>query len=340
MEIGESVGAPEFVIENNELHDESTCPWCQPKKKQGESVNLEPEDPAGLDLLDTPMPPNDGGKLGRSLAAPTKGNKPKPEDMVAILYERTSTEHCEEGGKTKKLAVIAATAEPVEHKVQYAPHHLIPGNEALKGSSLVSYLGNTSSISEYADGQVSKIKDDMGSIGYDINSAENGEWLPSPYALSMRKNNWPSETGIGIVKRRTTPSPVDLGPVTEEFKAAYVAAAIKASGGRQFHMRHEKYSEKVQEILEAVAERLRLMSEVGICSEARKSKSEDGKFDPPYGLVGRLDVLSATLREFLIGKLWRPPLYADDLTRAYAEYLVRESPAKKTDKRGKIEKVV
>ena len=325
MEIGEAVDPPEFVNTDEDLHDEKTCPWCQPKQKQGESEELAKEDPE--DDVVGAIPPNDGGALGRKM---TDAGSPRPELVVEISYRRGSVVRFQSGMKARVVSLYEKTLDDYVEKydVQYASHHLIPGNESLKGSAVIPFMGDAGSISEYAGGQPSKIKEG-GFIGYDVNSAPNGEWLPSPYALSMR-NDWPAERDVEVLKRRMG---LDLGEITEAFKAAYVAAAIERSG-RQFHMRHKDYSIKVQGILDAVGRRLHLMSEGGVCPVAGLSKSKDGKFDPPHGLVGRLKILSGTLRRLVTGAIWRPPLYADSRTEEYAQDLA------KAKEKVEIEKVV
>lgn len=312
MEIGEPVEPPEFVNPDKDLHDENTCPWCQPKEKQGASVKIAAEDPP--DDVVGAIPPNDGGKLGRNMG--NAGN-PEPELTITVVYRKGTVVRFSSGRKAKAFPVFQSTPsdDTEDYEVQFAPHHLIPGNASLKGSAVVPFMGDADSIAEYAKGQTSSIRKG-GFIGYDINSAANGEWLPSPYALSMR-NDWPAEKDVDVLKKRKG---LDFGEVTEAFKAAYVAGAIEGSG-RQFHMSHKKYSDKVRAILNSVGERLALMSRNGICPVATASKSEEVKFDPPYGLVARLDVLSGTLRRLVAGSIWRPPLYADTRTREYARDL-------------------
>jgi hypothetical protein len=314
MEIGEPVDPPEFVSSDEDLHDEKTCPWCQPKEKQGASEKMVVEDPP--DDVVGAIPPNDGGKLGKNMK--NAGN-PEPELTITLVYKKGNVIRFESGRKRRAFPVYQAMPDDSaeDYNVQFAPHHLVPGNASLKGSAVVPFMGDADSISEYAKGQASKIKKG-GFIGYDINSAGNGEWLPSPYALSMR-NDWPAERDVEVLKKRRG---LDFGEVTEAFKAAYVAAAIEGSG-RQFHMSHKKYSEKVREILDAVGRRLHLMSRGGICAVAKRHKSEDGKFEPPFGLVARLNVLSQNLRRLMTGSTWRPPLYGDARTQEYAKDLAR-----------------
>ena len=320
-QVGEAVDAPEFA--RDEVHTKSTCPWHQKgEKKKKKMEDTDPDDDS------TAMPPNDGGTLGRNMTA-IKNKTPKA-DTLDVTYAPGEELTYGSGKKKKTVQTYEETkrGKLYEYPLQYAPHHLIPGNESLKGTNIVKFLGDQDTIAEFAKGKTSMIKEGF-STGYDVNSGKNGAWLPSPYALSMQ-NEWPSKPGIRVIKRRRS---VELADETEDFKEAYVAASIEASGGRQFHMRHNKYSEKVQEILEVIAERMRLMA-AGACPLASDSADDDDKLDPPYGVVGRLNVLSENLNRLVTGALWRPPLFTDDMTREYAEDL------KQTKRKGRIKKVV
>ena len=210
-------------------------------------------------------------------------------------------------------------AEQVDFEIRLWP--LLKGDLVLPSLVLV-YMGAESVISKYEPPGASKIKDGK-SIGYDVNAATNGVWLPSPYALS-NSNKWPSQDGLKVVLQRLGQVVVDE---TESFKSAYVAASIEASGHRQFHMRHEDYSYKVQEILDAMGNKIKLMSSK--CPVADDGK-DDGKFDPPVGLKTKLDGLSARMKSLLIGAVWRPPFFTDDLSEEYSKTLqkVRRSVRK------------
>jgi len=311
-QVGEAVKPPEFV---NDAHSESTCPWHHEGNQKSKRMELpQPDEDTEA------MPPNDGGKLGRSLQAP------RLADSLSINYAPLEELRYQEGKKSKVVQAYAETdGVEVEYELQYAPHHLIPGNESLKGSEVVPFMGDADAIAEYANGQESHIKKGM-SIGYDVNAATNGVWLPSPYALSNR-NAWPAIPGIKIIKKRRG---IDLAQEVEDFKSAYVAASIDVSGGRQFHMRHKEYSDKVREILKTIPQRL---AEMAVFECPLTTGSEDDKFEPPMCLVGRLNVLSENLKRFLTGELWRPPLYTDAMTEQYAKDL------KAVEQKGKVEKV-
>lgn len=321
MELGEAVTTPgEFT---NDVHTESTCPWHQKadsKKKKMEAMNPDEDVPGAI-------PPNDGGTLGKNMKA-AKDNPPTA-DSVWVTYKMGEELKFKAGKKEKIVQVYKKAKGDVEEEydLQYAPHHLIPGNESLKGSPIVPFMGDDDVIEEYSEGQSTHIKEGF-SVGYDVNSSDNGVWLPSPYALS-NSNEWPAAPGIKVIKKRLG---VRQAEETEDFKIAYVAAAIHESGNRQFHMRHNVYSQKVQEILKAVAERMKLMAK-GECKIASKSK-QDGKFDPPMGLVSRMNLLSGNMRRFLIGNVWRDPLFTDSMTKEYADDL------KKSKAKGIVEKVI
>lgn len=305
MELGEAVAAGEFI---DDPHSDDTCPWHHTKA-------------AGATKK---MAENDGGKLGSNL---TKEKELAPSaDSVSITYEREGNPitHGKKGKVVQPYKRIKSTAvNPTEeYLLQYGAHHLIPGNESLKGSAIVSFMGDDTTIESYKEGQPSYVD---GSVDYDVNDAANGVWLPSPYALS-NTFEWPAIEAIKVIKKR-------LGAViageTEDFKEAYVAEAIHVSGDRQFHTRHQDYSNKVREILGVVAAKMKLVA-------CPVNGSKNGKFDPPMGLVERLNVLSENMREFLIGPVWRSPLFTDAMTKAYAE----ENHVGPKTKKGKVEKVM
>ena len=309
-QLGEGVAIGVFVSEDK-THSKATCPWHETEAASS-------ADPMEDQLVDEDahgaIPANMGKKLGDNLK---KASEPPPSTVaVSIAFRSGSTIAFKQAGKNKKVQTYKETStETYDYPLQYAPHHLIPGNESLKGSKVLVFMGAESVIGGYDPPGASKIKDGK-SIGYDVNAATNGVWLPSPYALS-NSNRWPSQDGLKVVLRRMGQAVVDE---SESFKSAYVAASIEASGRRQFHMRHEDYSYKVQEILDAMGNKLKLLSLK--CPVADDSK-DDGKFDPPTGLKTRLNALSGRMKTLLTGSVWRPPFFTDDLSEDYAASLRR-----------------
>lgn len=312
MELGEPIKVSEF-ISDDEKHDEKTCPWHEEPKKGAKKMEVQDgdEDAPGA------MSDNSGKKLGAAL---TKDDNPAPSGKkVSVYYRQGQVARYPAGKKKEKVIRIYEEAvDEEEYDLQYAPHHLIPGNESLKGSRVVAFLGDDDVIENFKlKGKPSScIKKDM-SAGYDVNQAQNGEWLPSPYALSM-SNEWPAAEGIQALRRREGDGE-DIALQTEAFKLAYAVDAMNVSPKKQFHMRHADYSNKVREILDSMGAKLKLYA-TGLCPVAKKG-TEDKKSNPPGGLAGRLDALSERLRGLLRGSPtgWRNPLFLDELTKKYFE---------------------
>ncbi len=308
-ELGELISPPAFVSGID--HSEDTCPWHN--KSQASAATMAPTD--GDD--DGPMPKNLGGQLKLKMIA--AGDNPPSADRVSVSYKTRSDKlkyTVKSDGKIKsKFQIRFEDSKPKEYPLQYAPHHLVPGNESLKGNPLVAFLGDDAVITHFKDGVASVIKKGK-SVGYDVNRAQNGVWLPSPYAISMGSNIWGNEAGLVALEAADGAAAVAL---VHQFRAAYVAESIRASGGRQFHMRHVDYSELVAGILEKIAEKLCAMVE-GACP-LDKEKTSDDKVNPPMGLPGRLDALSGEMKTLLVGGIWRSPAFTDDLTMTYAATL-------------------
>jgi hypothetical protein len=319
-QLGESVAPPEFLSGLD--HSEDTCPWHN--KSDATASAMDATD--GND--DGPMPKNLGGKLGKNMLK-AKDNEPAI-DKISVSYETTNQAlkyTVTDKGKVKqRLQPRFQDSNPKEYSLQYAPHHLVPGNESLKGNPLVAFLGDDDVIANFKDQVASVIKKGK-SVGYDVNRAENGVWLPSPYAISMGSNLWGNEAGLVALEAADGAAAVSL---VHQFRAAYVAESIKASGGRQFHMRHVDYSELVSKILEKIAEKLCNMVE-GACP-LDKGNAGDDKIEPPMGLKGRLDALSGQMKTLLVGGIWRSPAFTDDLTLTYANTLDKAAATPAVDK--------
>jgi hypothetical protein len=314
-QIGEGISPPAFFADDS--HSDKTCPWC---KKE----NPPPSQPAMLapsPETDGPMAANSGGKLRSNLNK--SGDKEVKDREFTLKFEAAHKINYRDGGKDKKMQTYRETTiEKGPYKLQYAPHHLIPGNESLAGNPLVAYLGDDDVIKEFSDGVASKIKKDQ-SANYDVNRAENGVWLPSPYALSM-SNKWPTLPGLKVLAEQNDLS----AQSTEEFKHAYVDAAIANSSKHQFHMRHTDYSREVEQVLEKLAKRL-AKAPFTNCPEAKKDADSD-KLDAPLGLPEKLDQISTSLKGLLTGPVWRAPYYADD--NLMSEYITRKKLEKSTEK--------
>jgi len=307
MEVGEPIAVTLFVDEGKK-HTTDTCPWH--KERKGSAKPMPPQD--GDEDADGTMPNNSGKKLGQNLE---KANFKEPKGSVWVMYAQTQVMRYPAGKKKKTLQLYEEVLEEEEYDLQYAPHHAVPGNESLKGSSVVQFMGDDSVIENFKlEGSPSSVIKDGQTIDYDVNIAENGIWLPSPYALSM-SNEWPAAEGLKALRKRRGGDATATDQ--ESFKYAYACEAIE-EGGAQFHMRHADYSEKVREILDAMGSKMKALTSV--CPIVKK---DGGKkpFDAPPALFNRLNALSDKLKGLLRGTppSWRNPLFTDELTKEYVE---------------------
>jgi len=284
MEMGESVAVGGLL---KEMKDK--CPFKDPAAADGSE---ETEGPGDDDISEAyPEQDNDGGVLGRNLKSGSLGkagtiSEPLPEgDFQA---------------RPESLRVSVAGAPPIEedvYPVKVAAHHLIPGNAALGQSDLYDFLGPAGSGELTNDGPKRQRKDVKvrkrsyainGHIGYNINGAHNGAWLPGNYAIRRATEKHKGATPV---------EGMGWGALEEGFAAwqmNYVAAASVA-GKAQFHDTHENYSERVLKLLNKISSALRSHLQ-GKCS----CSSED-KVPPPLMVKIRLYAIS----QFLRGELRR-----------------------------------
>lgn len=183
------------------------------------------------------------------------------------------------GGKPSKKS---AKSQGKSYRIVVAAHHLIPGNASLKPSSLFKsnkYL--------WVDGKK------KGNIGYNINSAENGVWLPGSYGIK----SW--------------------GGKTEPFKSEYATSAISAWRA-QFHDAHTKYSDFVLEALQKVFEKLEAAEPLGCPKADKKDKSPEEK-SPLRMIVGRLNTISGRMRKMLVAptRNWKRNIYTSQRSLTY-----------------------
>lgn len=240
-------------------HDAATCPFCQAAEpRPEEAITREAADEhatAALAPIAWKAFHNDAKTLGRRLLN-ARGHDHRPECAVTVAGH--------------------------ERPVWTAAHHLIPGKESLQVSDLYR---NPDLL--WKDGTVD------GNIGYDVNRAENGEWLPGSYAIT----GWgPEGSGFVAMSGGEAAAP-----------ELYAWAAITALSA-QFHDRHNKYSEIVKDGLDRLNRKLAHLREAQ-CPEAQDATA--GRRALPQ-IVVRLDRLSARLRSMVRGPdpgIWKTDLY-------------------------------
>ena len=251
----------EMILEHKE-----DCPFC--KSNEEEKPNPLPKSKMVADYEEDPddfLISNNAGELERNM------DDERPNDWIIDISDLV----------TPADATLTATAS--EHKVTPNPHHLIPGNEALKKSE---------SILPWIFADKGKIEND---IGYNVNNGENGVWLPSNN--SMRGVAW--WTGGAALAKKTK----------------YVVRAMDKAGGH-FHDRHNApYSAFVTKILNKIADRMN-----GEQDSKCPFKTEEGsgKFKPPWALVKRLNGVSKRIQPWLsAGAAPNMQLYTSKLVTLY-----------------------
>lgn len=277
MEFGEAVA---FGMAVGEAHDEGACPWHGAHSpKEGEALEAaSPPERASLQE-------NRSSTLGRNL---TTNGEPAPPGFTVRVG------HAADGPAPGGAGVrYRPSAEGAEYPVQYAPHHLIPGNESLQGHPLLRWMAGDGKLGPYVERAPASMLKPGQSIGYDINAAANGAWLPGPYAV-VDAGGW---------------TPKALGaPGVADFKRAFAFAAMDVAG-RHFHFRHTAYSAFVSEVLSKIEQRAD--RESTRCPESTGGGGDDGKFLAPQGLAARLDAVSRRLRPYVTGA-WNARVYTDN----------------------------
>jgi len=246
MEMGEPAGFVPMMTQTT-----SPCWFCEeePKTDLTNGEDESPASPEGQTEGAENGESNDASVLGKNLGdRPTWSIKHKvdPEDPIAA-------------GESTNIVPAA--------------HHLLPGGASVnKATGLHKYM-------------LWKGKNSLGlsgPIGYDINSAPNGVWLPGNYAV-----------------RKDTVFNKTWGDFKDPFKNAYARAAMKNAGNLQLHDAHPAYNSNAKQTLLDLAKKLDEMwqdrSKCPVCKKDMKDKNR-----PPYGLVGRLNMLSGEHRKTLI----------------------------------------
>jgi hypothetical protein len=261
MELGEDVG-PGVIAEQG--HDPD-CYFCnakdEPTVEENDLTDNLEEDALEGSLTEVKFK-NDSGTLGAAIG----------------------------GDQGKRTVKLSGTKAGKTLEVSVAAHHLIPGNASLAKSTLF--------LSEEYLWKDKKVK---GNIGYNVNSAPNGVWLPGNYAARP----WGTE-GVAFVK--------EFGPSAQE----YAYAAIEAWRA-QFHDAHEKYSVFVKDVLDKIYDKLENTEDLW-CPEAKSKKDKKPDERPPlYVLVARLNTVSSRMRRMLVAPSdkWKKNIWTSRFSLSY-----------------------
>ena len=275
------------------------CPF---KMTGPEVAAVEKESPPNDDKPSADrMQANNGGTLGENLG------KVSPEcdgasDTVNDVKRPPKRRKADKKSDYAKLQVTVKTnGTPAQYPVKVAAHHLIPGNASLKAATeLRKFMekGKKYTILQH--------------IGYNINGAHNGVWLPGNYGI--RKGSSPD--------KKLSWGGLTAAAKWQQWCYDYMIAATVVAGG-QFHDSHAKYSTNVLKLLEKIADKL--TEHLDDCDDCEGNAG--GKVYPPYFLKNWLYACSGQLRSKCKVK---PPriLFPWCTSDAFSKEMLKNSAAK------------
>lgn len=295
-------------------HTDDDCPFCKTEEEIYEKnfLTADYDEDTAADKKADNSTENHSGTLGKNLVKFTQRPKPiEPSGVTKTTPDRAteldvhkSTEKGEKApydtfelARAKKRTWHKKVFEAGQIPVLYGAHHLIPGNDSLGRSELYK----EKKLGPIDDGQ------DKDNIGYNVNSANNGVWLTSNYAVKGWKSGHDNS-----------------------FKKAYAFLAMNFSG-RQFHDAHRSpYSSTVKDTLNELLTLLDTMKDEGcpFCGEGESQSS------PPYHLNARLNAISRWLKDHLQSdaKDWKDNIVTSNWCKEYKMFLKTSSdPARELD---------
>ena len=238
---------------------------------------------------------NNGGVLGANLESASPGK----DGTVGGPYPPPTVEKSPRlDTRRKKLRVrVPGTATIPEgiYGFTVAAHHLIPGEASLAPSKLKPFMEKGGSV-EVVGEKGKKTKKVRKHIGYNVNGAHNGVWLPGNYYIRSRTSP---------IKGKTWSA---LGD--DAWCLHYVAAVSMAASG-QIHDAHKKYSAAVEELLNKIAK---------ILSQHECDQCNKPDINPPFEIKNRLYNLSRFLKTQLTAPpaAWSRPWFTSDRWRKAA----------------------
>ena len=183
----------------------------------------------------------------------------------------------------------------VKYPLSISAHHLIPGKASLPVSTLKKYIWKS------RGGLID------GDIGYDVDGAENGKWLPTHQIMSSKmasaqtiiivdETNPSRTTGMSWAELsdRAKEKEGHQKSYTDLFLPRYTQQSMRLLNC-QFHDGHDDYSDWVTGQLNKISLSIDVKS--GMCDKCKKIAIKT----PPYLLVYRLNRLSRTCAGLLSG---------------------------------------
>jgi hypothetical protein len=224
--------------------DDASCWYCQ--------------EPAGED------------KTNKETAAPNTTASEQPDNVPENDERNLSAALGTALGNAPVWIIANPSKQGAQTTVVPAAHHLIPGEASLaKATALHKFMRKGGEMSLSSD------------IGYDVNDARNGVWLPGNYAVRAGNTEFGGQTWTSQ---------------KASFQLEYVRKAMLAAAGRLFHDAHRKYNDLVKQTLISIAGKIQKKEKdkCPICGKEAKDTR------PPFGLVLRLHGVSGRHRSMVV----------------------------------------
>lgn len=308
MHFGENVNPPAFGLHDN------TCPFCagtKPELKHFHTKNGERKDETELE---------------KNLAA--KGEVTSDPEVGAVYPTDGG------GDPNAGWVVEAGYLEDFPVTLQAAAHHLIPGRPGMKESRLEKWT--------WTGAPGSQLTED---IGYNIDGAENGVWLPHlPHIYFTRKipgtdpkrptfaEYYGVAWGDSLVKK-------GKGVQLSEDAKLQIGLFIMLELWLQMHFTEHgaryKYLDNKTTYDGEARQRCNLLADLMLsfwsqkCQEAPR---DDGTLNPPYGLVERINLQSKYILERITGRPDRWQSWVGTLAQEVWQFLRTTESAKLTSK--------
>jgi len=207
-------------------------------------------------------------------------------------------------------------------------HHLICGNEVLKeeGEIETFLVKQGTTTSKGAAGKL-----EPNDVGYDVNHANNGIWLPSVPDMfrrtqGQRPARWWGDQARWNGKYPKRPARVSL----EDWEKADAAFIVMEAAKRQFHKgEHGSVGEPHNNYVEEAIRRVRRLTIVcqaysKVCPMEAGEPKKDPPFVPPYRLIGMLDDVSRGLGRELTGSPETWNFYISEFALRCSQFWKRE----------------
>lgn len=314
MELFESVVAPGFL---KEIEEKCPFQYGTPPPMDEDPEHIPDDDRIAVQV----MQENDGGKLGKNLVKGIPGASNTWQTAFPPMDYKEAQEDSKHppAGGNKDSERIIVEGEGCYYTV--AAHHLIPGNASLYNSEskIKQYMIKNEPV-EVKSRKGSKTFKIQEHIGYNVNGAHNGVWLPGNYAMNRPR----------VVERNKKDGTSEIEWTAHEahWQRAYVVAAVKHKKA-QFHDTHPKYSEAVLKCLKKMADALNAHQADCDLDPCNCKKPE---IAPPYMLIAQLNKLSKWLRgsvtasnpldwelPFVTSESWRKELTDPKFKKTYLE---------------------